>query len=98
MPGLRNLSLASSKIPSRPGLGNLSRKNSLADSPLKKKTTTFHQFGDSISLNRNNKESTQVYGSVHSAIKSRQSTDFKTDKTRPDPAAAFTSLPPDNKI
>ena len=86
MQPLKNLPLAGAKFsPKSSGLGGLRNKPSrgvTSISNLKGKTTSFHQFGDSVSRTKANDRTTTIYGSASAAAKETTAARLKAEQDK----------------
>jgi hypothetical protein len=82
MPGLKNLPLINPKLSPKSALGNFQNKSRSVTSIAHQagSTSSFHQFGDSVSRTQNNDRSGKIFGSISRAIKNKNNPDLPTNK------------------
>ena len=74
MPGLKNISLSTLKLPSKSSLGASSNRAKPGISSIahqNRSASSFHQFGDTVSHTQNNERSGKIFGSISRAIKNK---------------------------
>ncbi len=85
MQPLKNLPLSGAKFSAKSGLGGLRNKPSrglTSISDLKGKTTSFHQFGDTVSRTKTGDRTTKIYGSAAAAAKETGAARLKAEQDK----------------